>query len=971
MAAVAAIFAGGLTLTAPAEPATAGVEKYGFRGGSGAGSGWLGSIETSAGSGIFGYCIDPYGTFPSGTTTNAGLITEIEGTTSATHPGHNGTRDVTSAANMKRLNYALSTYGPGATTNVRAAALAAYVYSITSSDHFGDDVYYFIDIRVPSASRQAVKDRYQVIKNATNDKYNETISGRKAKLDIVMDTPPLLTGHVNVSVTPATADGVLTLEGAYRAGTTDPTTNVTNGSRVNIEAIPTPQGQSLYEVRATATFTTPSTYNSNVRMYRTNNTWAQRIIRAGTMADGTFNAAAAVSDPVDGEFEPVVTTNVVSPFVAQGESCFDTLTADVVDDAFPWRRDEITGNYLPVRADGVLYGPFTDPIAQSVLPPVDAPVASTGFVTLNGPGEYLSGAFDCDQSGYYTFVWTISESAQGPLTRPAIPDGYVFVDEFGIPAESLLKEAIAEISTDVTDQTVGLWQPVDDNVTITQDPATGVWPNDDEGAPLPLELTGTAYWVEGTTAPAQSASVPAGATVLGTRSMVVTEPGTYPVAPITPTAATPGYVVWVWEVSEDGVYFMPAVEDFGVPSQMAQVLAPSLETNATDSIANGDEATDVATISGETMGQAAELVFRAYLQPTAGPATCEVDNLIADNAADPVMVTAAGDYSYTAELNGVGTVFWVATLSAADGTVIAEGDCGDPSEVTEVVDFSFVTDATPSVAMGDVARDIATVTGPTPTGATMIFRAYAQTPQPDGTIVPDCSAATLFYTSPAVGLNGTGVYQSPEVETGSDTLYWVATAYDRDNNVLHAGVCGDPEEITNVLDFAFETDATDAVMSGEMARDVAMLEGATPTGATMVFEAFEQTPAADGTITADCSAATRFYTSPAVPLDDTGTYRSPEIQTGTKTLYWVATAYDRDGDMLHAGECGDPEEVTAVEVPDPPIVLPPGLATTGPEVVVPLSAAALIGALGIILVMRKRSRDPLHGRRRAEGAAAN
>lgn len=800
-AAIAALLLGGtIAATGPADPAQAGVKGFGYQGGSGAGGGWLGSIETSSTSNQFGFCIDPYGFFPSGTTSSGGIITSITGTTAATHPGHNGTRNIPAGDSMRKLNYALSTYGPSANTNVKAAALAAYVYSITSSDHNGDGVYYFIDIRVPlAADREAVKARYQVIKAAANTNFQKALGGRSATLDIVMDTAPALTGHVNVIAKPATSTGVLTLTGAYVAGTTDTTIDVVNGDVVEIEAIPTPMGEHLYEVEANATFTAPTWYDSNVRLYNTTNTYAQRVIRAGNIGNGTFSARAAVADPLAGEFEPVLETVVENAHVAPGEPFIDILTASAVDDVnFPWRQNT-SGDYAPIIATGTLYGPFASPPVQSSTVPAGAPVVGTESVTLNGPGEYsTSGSLTATASGYYTWVWTIDRAAQPGFIQALLPAGYLWVDDFGRAEETAVAQASVGISTQVSDDEVGLWQPTTDSVTITHDSSTGEWFLDDAGDPVPLELEGTAYWIPGTTAPTLAAEPPVGAEILDTATLSVTAPGTYPVPAVTPTAVEAGYIVWVWRVASTSLDFAELIEQFGEPTQMVRVVPPALATEATTTVPFGDIATDTAIVTGEATGQAMELAFAAYLQPTAGPAVCDVSNESFSTAATPLTFTTPGRYTSAGAVLPLGTHFWVATLSAADGTVIAQGTCGDPDEITLVADFALATTATRNVVLPLSASDTATVTGPTPTGATIGFEAFKQTVGSDGKVAtPTCTPTTRAFTSPRLAVTGPGTYTSASHEFAeAGTYFWVATVYNSAGGVLKAGLCGDPSEVT-------------------------------------------------------------------------------------------------------------------------------------------------------------------------------
>jgi hypothetical protein len=253
-------------------------------------------------------------------------------------------------------------------------------------------------------------------------------------------------------------------------------------------------------------------------------------------------------------------------------------------------------------------------------------------------------------------------------------------------------------------------------------------------------------------------------------------------------------------------YSQPWLEQWGLPEQTTAVTAPTMTTSADKTVALGDGATDTATITGATLGAPANLTWKAYLQPapttatdgvtTTAPATCTAANIAFDSTDSPVAVTDAGVYTLPdpAQFTTLGTYLWVATLAESDGTVIAQGGCGDTGETTTVAPFTIATVATATLTAGGSAHDIATVVGPTPSGATLKFAAYKQTNS-----TATCDASNLSYQGGSFTLNGAGAYPSADtVLPAGKTYFWVATAYDRTGNVIFAGVCGDPNEVTAV-----------------------------------------------------------------------------------------------------------------------------------------------------------------------------
>lgn len=105
------------------------------------------------------------------------------------------------------------------------------------------------------------------------------------------------------------------------------------------------------------------------------------------------------------------------------------------------------------------------------------------------------------------------------------------------------------------------------------------------------------------------------------------------------------------------------------------------------------------------------------------------------------------------------------------------------------------------------------------------------------------------------------------------------------------------------------TQATPSALVGEPFEDTALVQGAVPEGAYLVFRAYgpqpaEQTPACE---------AEPFFTSEEIPVTQAGVYSS-----GTTTVseagnvYWVETLYDTDGETLSDGICGAPGETTVI-----------------------------------------------------------
>jgi hypothetical protein len=778
-----------LSAVVTAQPAAAATKAHGFQGGTGEGSGWLGNVLVPGGA--LAYCVDPAGNFPSGTTVDAGLVGAIPGTSAAANPGHNGTRTVT-GIDIQKLNYAIATYGPAAVSDTLAAGLAAYVNSVTSSLHPGDGVSYYINIRVPVAKRAGVLAQYNTIKADVNAHYGWAIQTNSAHLSIAMDATPALTGVVHVSVTPATATGTLTLQGAVFTATGLTTSPATDGANLAIIATAL-TGQDLYSVNVSGKFSAPTYYSTNVREHTTSTPAdSQRVITAGTKTSVGFTATAFVDDPLALQFEPVLTTKVTDSFVDPNTPIVDRLEASVSDDSPPWVQD-VDGNFVPILASGYLYcGLARRPTPGEVA---DNTVKIFGplLLTLNGPGSYSTSAgTSCPVDGYATWVWSISSAAQSGAALANLPTGYDWESEFGDATETSFVRADIVATSQVAADTIGLSQGTHDVVTIALESSDAVWPSDSDGNVVPISVNGTAYWVAGDEPPSQSQSAPLLAVPVGSSSIMATGTGDYATAEIVPTSHESGYLVWVWSI-DPSAYARGFSEQFGEPTQIARVVAPSISSVADRVVALTDLASDDVTVTGPQMGAPAVLTWAAYRQTPGIPATCDLTNLVFSSDGAPLEISDPGSYAVPVppQFQSLGTYLWVATLSARDGSVIAQGHCGDASESTVVVPFSLATSAVDVVLDGSVAIDTATIEGPVPSGATLDFAIYKQRGS-----VPRCDGTSLLWRSQPIALAGAGVIQSDPVRVGTGTYFWVATAYDRNGNVLQSGVCGDPAEVT-------------------------------------------------------------------------------------------------------------------------------------------------------------------------------
>jgi hypothetical protein len=773
-------------------PAVAATKEFGFQGGSGDGSGWEGITLVN---GQRFVCIDPAGLFPAGASMPVGLISNIPGTSRAANPNHNGTATVTDPVVFAKLNMGLSKYLPLANSNVTGAAIELFVYSYTSSLHPGDGVAYYNNIRVTNAAnRAAVWAQFKAIQADVNAHWADPVVTPTATTRIVMNAGSSFTGTVTVSVSPASASGVLHLTGAVVSGTASATVPVGNGSVINVTG--TPQaGARSYQISAMADgFRASTRYAPNVTMATTGAPAAQlqRVISAGTMNATSFASAVDMTAALALRFEPIVSTKLQYTYVNAGDPMPDNYIASVTEGSAPWMKDA-NGTYDRIVSRVTHYGPFASKPSESASVPAGAPVFSTATTTLTGPGDGVDPSLTARRSGWYTTVNVIDAENQSPAVRLDIPADYHWSSSYGEESETGAARAIITATSKVTEASTGLFVKTGDVLTVIHDDATGPWPAGPDGTPMPVTFLGTEYWVPGDAAIVASAMAPVGAEPIATASVTVTGPGDAPRSDgASPPAHIDGHTVWQWRLEQTDLV-QGWTENFGEASQTTQILAPRMVTSADVETALGDPSSDAAIITGPRLGIPATLTWKAYLQKQGTGDACTPENQVFDSAGDPVSVTRAGTYRpANPPTLALGTVNWVASLTAADGSIIQRGTCGDPTEVTRVVDFAISTTATPSTS--GVGHDVAHVVGPTPKGSSVVFSAYGIT---DGR--PVCDASTLKFITKPVPLNGAGDYRSEDKAIPSGGVYWVETVLDATGAPIpgKSGICGDASEITH------------------------------------------------------------------------------------------------------------------------------------------------------------------------------
>lgn len=294
----------------------------------------------------------------------------------------------------------------------------------------------------------------------------------------------------------------------------------------------------------------------------------------------------------DSRFTPAVATQVPTEMVPREDGVFsDTVTVTAVDSTWPTRSN---GEYLPLVADGTLYGPFEAPQPESDEPPEGAPTAGSASLAIDrGPGDYSADlAVPGVSSGYYYWVWAISEERQSEEVRHSeiLAPGARHSDRFGVAAERQFVATELRWETRLLENSLAPGSRVLED-TVRASAVGGSWLRDEAGKRIPANVRLTIY--QSDTAPTRQAAAPSSAQELGAVFVELNEADTWVAAPPfeIPSAAKGWVTVQACLFEEDqDVAAVGKIsewcDDYGVPSETAELVveapapAPLAKTGA-------------------------------------------------------------------------------------------------------------------------------------------------------------------------------------------------------------------------------------------------------------------------------------------------------------------------------------------------------------------------------------------------------
>lgn len=578
--------------------------------------------------------------------------------------------------------------------------------------------------------------------------------------------------------------------------------------------------------------------------------------------------------------------------------------------------------------------------ADTGIPTREGVTADTAYAIVATPpesGEQFrvrgTGTF---RGGYHAAVRHFTTSGGQDTAGPA------GITEFTVSGEDTADRQTTfapTISTQVISRYVAGGTFVDD---VTFASARGAWPRTIDGGYLPVSATGTVYRTSTEpVTPASDGAIPPDAEVVATLATTTTA-GTGPTVPYRVESSVPlpgpGFYTAVWQIRADAQSVDTQrlldegytwTEPFGEQPQIMMVSAVS--SRAQPVVTVGAAMSDDIVVDGVVPAGGLDVTASVYRAIEGVPPadTCTPESLVFSSG--PVHVETAGTTTITApNVPDFGTYYWRERAVDAQGRVVHEGPCGDPSETTSAPLPTVSTQASASTGFGGLLTDVATVVGPIPQSGTttLAFSLY----RADDAVDPAsaCTTESLIGDTSAqpVAVTAEGDHVSPGIRAhAAGTYYWVERLWftlpgQSDARLLAEGACGVTSESVVVETPMVSTVATERAGTGEPFTDTATVTGlGSDVEAELVFFVYR-----DEANTAACTSEQLLAETATVEVRGDGAYVSPEVRADRAgTMRWIAelryrATPDADAVVLHRGVCGEERETTLVDT----------LAATGP-----------------------------------------
>jgi len=375
-----------------------------------------------------------------------------------------------------------------------------------------------------------------------------------------------------------------------------------------------------------------------------------------------------------------------------------------------------------------------------------------------------------------------------------------------------------------------------------------------------------------------------------------------------------------------------ATHELGLPSETVTVTGPKITTNVSNTQVGRDEQFHDSAVVEGFVPTGAKLTFTAY-GPVASGNVNDVDQSRKLGETVHTITQTESTQSKTGAIQITsdniastypGTVYWKATLTAENGTLLATHDLGIPSETVTVTGPKITThvDKT-SVALSETFTDTAEINGSFETGSTVTFTAYNPV---DGK--PDTNAGKLYEGVVTLTKEQSDKSKSGETVTvnapdstkadKAGHVYWQAILRDPKGVELARHELGLSDETTHVAQPTITTAVSKGEVSvGEEFFDVATIHGQVGRGWSVHFTAYEP-------VAGDPNEnAGKLVDDKTVPISDTQADKSSSTDhfdvTGPTTstdktgaVYWKATLVDANGVEIATHRLGEESETVRV-----------------------------------------------------------
>lgn len=361
-------------------------------------------------------------------------------------------------------------------------------------------------------------------------------------------------------------------------------------------------------------------------------------------------------------------TELLAPEIGFGHTVSDDVTVSLTSG--DWLSD-VDGNPVSVTLTGRSYFVDAAPV-QAATPPAAAVLVETITLEVDGEGTVTSDPFTAPyQDGYLVVQWCI--------------EGSEFVvntcDDWGVPSETA-RVAPPSLTT-AAQASSGPFATVHDVATVSgKIPAGG------------LSVSFAGYLQPGDAE--EPICEPENLVFASAEPILITEEGDYPSEHFTTLPEHVGTVYWIETATAPGGGDVVVAEgECGLLNETSVISWPTLTTKATERVAPGGVALDVATLGGTLPSAGFDtsvlVQFDAYWTDSDQP-VCEPANRVHHEVTRIDLGEVQSTYSSSAVSAASvrpGHIWFVATLTYVDEisgeeTAVAIGECGDLDEVTTV-----------------------------------------------------------------------------------------------------------------------------------------------------------------------------------------------------------------------------------------------------------------------------------------------